>query len=399
MDSRSLTKQQARLFILAHQGLLSHQRLEGKEGILSYVARVGCLQFDPLNVVGYNQQLVLQSRVAHYRPELLDELLYVDRALIDGWDKNMSIYRKEDWPYFTRFRNAAQQRLERMPEVHAIAPQVLERIREQGPLSSRELEFNEKVDWPWAPTRLSRAVLESMYFAGDLIVHHKDKTRKYYDLASRCLPSTYWEAEEPNLADEDYYEWYVRRRIGAIGLLWNKASDAWLGISGLTSKERSGAFERLLERGAIRGYQVEGIPIPLYARIEDVPLLNEIRAEGYNPPERAFVLAPLDNMLWDRKLIQQLFDFAYIWEVYKPAIERQFGYYVLPVMYGEQFIGRFEPSMDKKRGILTIKNWWWEPGVAVTPQLIEALERCFREFMGFTGAKIVEGLPACNGIE
>jgi uncharacterized protein YcaQ len=228
-----------------------------------------------------------------------------------------------------------------------------------------------------------------MYFSGDLIIHHKDRTRKVYDLVSRHLPDIYLQAPDPNPTPEAYWEWYVLRRIGAIGLLWNKPSDAWLGISGMKSKERNEAFVRLQEKGKVICLQVEGIMQQLFIREEDIPLLEKTISEDYSYPSRSFVLAPLDNMIWDRRLIKELFDFEYRWEVYKPLAERQFGYYVLPVMYNDCFIGRFEPGLDRKNKELVIKNWWWEQGIIPTAQLYDSLRDCFEDFMLFTGVKSV----------
>jgi uncharacterized protein YcaQ len=393
-----LTKGQARHFILAHQGLLTHQRFEGKQGILSYIERVGCIQYDPLNVVGFNQQLVLQSRIPSFRAEMLQELLYGDRELVDAWDKCMSIYLLKDWPYFARLRAAARQRMQSMPLVNEIVPQVLESFLARGPLTSGDLEYKEVVDWSWAPTRLSRAVLESLYFSGDIIIHHKERTRKVYDLVNRHLSDMYLQAPDPNPNEEAYWEWYVLRRIGAIGLLWNKPSDAWLGISGMKSKERNEAFNRLQEKGKVIALKVEGVLPQLYIRAVDIPLLEATMSAGYSFPSRAFVLAPLDNMIWDRRLIKELFDFEYRWEVYKPLAERQFGYYVLPVMFNDCFIGRFEPGMDRKNRELVIKNWWWEPEIDLTTPLYDSLRECFENFMLFTGTETVrlEGSLANN---
>lgn len=91
-------------------------------------------------------------------------------------------------------------------------------------------------------------------------------------------------------------------------------------------------------------------------------------------------------MLWDRKLIAALFGFAYTWEVYKPAAQREYGYYVLPVLYGDRFVARFEPRLDKKTGILEILNWWWEPGVKLTESMQRSLIRGLEEFMSYLGA-------------
>jgi uncharacterized protein YcaQ len=386
---QSVTNEQARNFLLAHHGLITSNRFEGKAGILAYVERVGCLQFDPLNVVGYNQELVLQSRIPGFHSRMLQELLYEDRMLVDGWDKNMSIYRREDWPYFSRLREAAALRLAAMPHVNEIVPHVMEKVMANGPLSSSGLDYNEVVDWAWAPTRLSRAVLESMYFTGDLIVHHKDRTRKVYDLAYRHFPAELLQAADPNETEEAYWEWYVLRRMGAIGFVWNSSGDAWLGISGMKSKERTNAIYELQNKGKVLPIEVEGIQKQLYMRAEDLPLLMEVMRKDYSFPPRAFVLAPLDNLIWDRRLIKEVFDFDYRWEVYKPLSERQFGYYVLPVMCGNRFVARFEPGLDKKKRELIIKNWWWEPGMTRSAQMDELLSEGFRQFMNFTGVNSV----------
>ena len=184
-----LTQLQARQFILAYQGLQPSLELTGKSGVLEYIRRVGCIQYDPLDIVGHNPELVLQARVAGFHPAMLQELLYSDRKLLDGWDKMMAVYPVEDWPYFRRQREAAREYFGNSSRpVVAVLPQVRQAIEAQGPLSSIDLQLNEIVDWPWAPTRLSRAALESMYFWGELVIHHKVHTRKVYDFARRHLP-------------------------------------------------------------------------------------------------------------------------------------------------------------------------------------------------------------------
>jgi uncharacterized protein len=103
--------------------------------------------------------------------------------------------------------------------------------------------------------------------------------------------------------------------------------------------------------------------------------------------QRAAVIAPLDNLLWDRRMLKELFDFDYRWEVYVPAKKRRYGYYVLPVLYGEDFIARFEPVRDAKRRRLEIKNWWWEEGVDLGDELIAALVSCMESFLAYSGAE------------
>ena len=379
-----LTKGQARRFILAHQGLWPPYELKGKADALDFVRRVGCIQFDPLNIVGRNPELVLQARVSDFRPTMLEELLYADRRLVDGWDKNMSIYCVEDWPCFRRRREGARRRPGKSPEaVMSVLPKVRQGIDARGPLSSIDLDFDRTVDWSWAPTRLARAALESMYWWGELIIHHKVNTRKVYDFATRHIPEELLSAPDPNETEEQYRDWYVLRRIGSVGLLWDKAGGAWLG-SGIKSRERKAALARLLERGKVIEVRVAGMGLPLYMRSEDRATLDyALESDGVAP--RAAIVAPLDNLLWDRRFVKELFGFYYVWEVYKPAAERRYGYYVLPVLYGDRFVARFEPGRDKESGALLIKNWWWEDGAAPSEEMRSELLHCFERFLSILG--------------
>ena len=390
MEMFTITKRQARRFILVHQGLWPPYESQGKAGILEFIHRVGCIQFDPLNIVGRNPELVLQARVSGYRPAMLQELLYADRKLLDGWDKNMSIYSVEDWPCFHRRREAAKRNPGRSPEpVRSVLPQVRQAIDERGPLSSIDLDFNQTVDWSWAPTRLARAALESMYWGGELVIHHKVNTRKVYDFARHHLPEALLSAADPHATEKQFHDWYVLRRIGGMGLLWDKSGDAWLGMPGIKSVERKAALSRLLDQGKVVEVGVDGVKLPLYLRSEDEMLLANTLECGA-PSSRAVILAPLDNLLWDRRFIEELFDFYYVWEVYKPVAERRYGYYVLPILYGDRFVARFEPGSDKKNGTLIIKNWWWEPGVKQSARMHAAIRHCFKQFLNYFGADTLQ---------
>jgi uncharacterized protein len=385
-----ISKTQARRFMLDYQGLGTFYRYAGKMGILDFVQKVGSIQFDALNIVGRNPELVLQSRIEDFRPAMLYELLYQERRLLDGPDKEMCIYSVEDWPNFRRRREAAVRRFghENRP-IMPFLPQIRQQIENEGPLSSSDLNLNQVVDWPWAPTRLSRAALESMYLWGELVIHHKVNSRKVYDFSNRRLPREILSAPEPNITEAEYYDWCVLRRIGSIGLLWNRSGEAWTGISRIHSQERSEALGRLLKQGKIFEVQVEGIKLPFYLRSSDKVYVDGALQSNESLP-RASILAPLDNLLWDRQLIKDVFEFEYRWEVYKPQAERRYGYYVLPILYGDRFVARFEPGMDKKKGVLIIKNWWWEPGIAQTPNIQLSLQQCFQRFLRYLGANTIQ---------
>ncbi len=399
-----LTKAQARQFLLLYHGLVKPPAFKGKQGILDYINRVGCIQFDPLNKVGHNQELVLQSRIKDFKPSMLDELLYKDRLLLDGWDKCMSIYSVQDWPFFEPIRQSENKRMVQNHEIMSVVPDVLDQIDKRGPLTSSDLDFDRTVDWSWAPTTLSRAAMESLYFAGKLIVHHKKRTRKVYDLTEKNLPLDLLAKQNPCPTMESYLDAYVFRRIQGLGLLWNKAGDGWLGISDLKSAERTSSIQRLISAGKLIEVQVEGIKEPLYTAQAYEYLLDDalqqrcIQQETSHKPQpakqdkataAAFILAPLDNLLWERRLVKEIFNFDYRWEVYKPENQREFGYYVLPVLYGDTFVARFEPQREKTRNVLVIKNWWWEPGVRKTKALKKALHQCFERFTEYLGVTTV----------
>lgn len=382
MEIINFTRKQACRFLFRKQGFSGAYRFEGKQGIMEYIRQAGCIQFDPVDVCGKNAELVLQSRIKGFTKEMLTDLLYQDRVLVDYFDKNLSIIPVSDWPYFERFRKQHRQ-WERSHEVICGAQeQVKSYIASHGPVCSADLDMPDKVDWYWSHTRLSRAVLEHMYFTGDLAVHHKSGSIKYYDLIETCIPETILSEPDPYPDEHDHQTWRVLRRIGAVGLMWNRASDAWLNIDGLKSAERNAAFTRLIEEEMIRKVQVEGIKEELYILTEDVSLARQCK-ENTSLKKRCEFIAPLDNLLWDRKLIQALFGFDYKWEIYTPAEKRKYGHYVLPVIYGDHFIGRIEASADRKDQKLLVKNFWFESGVKRTKTMDSAINAAISRFSVF----------------
>lgn len=388
-----LTNRQARQFLLLKHGLLGEYKFCGKQGVLDFVRQVGCIQYDPIDVCGKNAELVLQSRVKGFSKGMLAELLYEDRSLVDYPDKNLAMFPVEDWPYFERYRQAARQHAERYPEMEALTAQVRAHIQNHGVLSSDDLNLDGDFSWQsaihWSSgNNSSRSVLEQMYSTGELIIHHKRGTRKYYDIANKYIAPNLLNASEPLEDELEHHKWRVLRRIGAVGLLWNRASDAWLNIWGLKSAQRNEAFDQLLDEARIVAVAVEHMKDTLCCRAEDWPLIEAV-LQNPEPKFRCELMAPLDNLIWDRRLINELFGFDYTWEIYTPAIKRKFGYYVLPLLYGESFIGRAEIIAERKSGTLVVKNIWYENGVKQTKQLRTALNRCFQRFALFNGCETI----------
>ena len=387
----TIDKTSARRFMLARHHLWPPRQLKGKEGMRQFIRHMGGIQFDPINIVGRNPDLVLQSRVRDYRPGMLDEMLYTDRQLLDGWDKMASIYSVEDWPYFARQR-ARMEKYHGVPEevVMQVAADILGQIKDKGPRSSLDFKGYKKTDWFWGPTKASRAGLEGLYAMGQLGVHHRVNNRRYFDLIERLLPGELLDAPDPNQNDEQYQNWHVLRRIGAMGLVSPNAGEHWYGIIGVKTPQRKQIISRLVERGDLISVAIEEIPDKtFFMRNADIHTLEAV--QNKKPPQPgAAILAPLDNLLWNRKMNGWLFDFEYIWEVYKPKAQRQYGYYVLPVIYEDRFIARFDPAFDKKTRCLTIQNWWCEEGMQPDEEMEAALITCLQDFVAYLRAEQVE---------
>lgn len=380
---RTLTNKQARRFILRKNGLLGGHRFRGKNGVVQYVRQAGCIQFDPIDVCGRNADLVLQARVGGYKKEMLDALLYRDRKLVDYFDKQLAICLVEDWPHFERMRAEFRERSRSHDQVEAVIQRVMEEIKARGSLSSKDLDMDEKTDWYWSDTRLSRAALETLYFRGDLVVHHKEGTNKTYARACDCLPETLLTMPDPCSEDAEHKKWQIRRRVGAVGLLWNRPSDAFLGIE-MKSEQRNAAFAALEAERSIVPVRVEGISAVLYYLAEDEALMDEILS-GKAYATRTEFLAPLDGMMWDRKLIQALFGYHYRWEIYTPAAQRKYGYYTLPILRGDRLIGRIEPVCVRKQNLLQVKNIWLEEDTADSPALRRDLDAAVNRLCAFNG--------------
>ena len=389
----TISREQAGQFILLKQGLIGEHRFIGKDGAYRYVRQAGCIQYDPVDVCGRNAELTLQSRVKGFTRKTLDDLLYRDRLLVDYTDKVLSIWPREDLPYFAvyRERSAAQGRA--FAGIPELEEQAIGYIRKNGPVSSDTLPIEGTVYWHstihWSgnwhgESQAARSVLEQLYTDGVLLIHHKAGSRKFYDLAERYFPAELLNAPNPCPDEASWIAWRVKRRIGAVGMLWNRPSDAWLGIP-MSTAQRAAAFGKLEQDGELTAVQVDGIRFPLYLLSGDLPLLESVVSGQAGLKPRLEFIAPLDPMMWDRKLVEAVWDYRYKWEIYTPADQRKYGYYVLPVLYGDRFIGRIEPKADRKAGILTVNNVWFEPGVRVTKKISGQIGRAVQRLAKLNG--------------
>lgn len=379
-----LSREQARRFVLHHQGLLGQHRFSGQEGVMAFIRQAGCLQFDPVDLCGRSPEITLLSRVSDYRPDFLYTLLYQKRRLVDHFDKNLCIYPVTDWPSLqrNRVRWSDAPRARQLADAHR--DEVLGRIREDGPQNAASLGMQGQVNWYWATSTLPRAVLEQLYNEGSLLVHSKQGVKKTYDLAERLLPPEILSAPEPYPEDLDHAAWHLLRRVRAVGLLWARASDAHLGSLNHRADMRRQAFSRLLEEQQLLPLQVEGIRDTLYMAARDEHTLEEALALQ-DPGSRCELLAPLDSFLWDRRLIRALFDFDYTWEIYTPAHKRVYGPYVLPILMGDRLAGRVAPVCSRKARQLAVQGLWWEPGFTPDAEARAALQTALARLAAMNG--------------
>jgi len=392
MKTLQITRAQARRFLLHKHGLLGEHRFHGKQGVLDFVRQAGCVQFDPVDVCGKSAEIALQSRVEGFTKQHLHDLLYVNRALVDCFDKNLSIMPMEDWPYFERYREHARRQYRSRAEIDGARDGVKQAIAERGPLCSADFDMPDRVTWAWSnTTKLSRATLEHLYHTGELAVHHKKGTIKYYDLAENCIPVHALERPEPYPDDHEHRKWRVVRRIGSVGLLWDRSSPAWQGIGGLSPGERALILSELVDEGGIAQVEVEGLRDRFYTPSGDREALDACR-EARAPTSRCEFLAPLDNTLWDRKLVLALFDFDYRWEIYTPVAKRRYGHYVLPLLYGEGLVGRIEFGCDRRRRVLSVTNLWYEDGIVPDAALLQALTDRIQRFAAWNDCDSVASL-------
>jgi hypothetical protein len=189
-------------------------------------------------------------------------------------------------------------------------------------------------------------------------------------------------------------------RYRAVGLL-GTGGDAslWYGTGRAVRRPtdpadavtRAELRDELVAAGELAPVTVEGVRGQRYVLTDELGLLQEATRDALEPPGVAF-LAPLDPLAWDRDLLRQLFGFDYVWEVYVPAARRRWGYYVLPLLFGERLIGRIEPRIDRASGTVRVLGLWWEPGVDPRREdgLVEAMRDALAAYLHFARSTRLE---------
>ena len=361
--------------------------------MLEVFRKFGSIQFDPIAVAGRNHDLVLHARVAGYEPAWCD-VLYERREIFEATNKALSLVPASEVPWFRlgygrkgpRFHAAI------LAENAAVADRVLARIRAEGPLSALDFEpeHGAPKDWFGMPENVVRAVFEAYTVTGVLGLARREGHLRYYDLLERLLPAGLLAHEVPV---REQLRHKLLSRYRAHGLLG--AGGAGGTFDRIANPEsapgRPGRNElrrELVELGVLVPVEVEGVRGKRFVLAEELALLQ---APPEPVPSVAFV-APFDSLLWDNSLIENLFDFEYVWEGFFPPAKRRWGWYVLPVSFGDRFVGRIEPRIDRDRARVEVLDVWWEDGFAPrrADGFVDAMRDALRAYLHFAGADHLE---------
>ncbi len=381
-DTQVISRAVAQRFLVLRHLLAPPRSLApDASSVLKVVERLGSLQFDPLEVAGRNHDLVLLARIEGYQRIWTDSQLYETRALFEAYNKGLSILPTAQLPFYRITWDRARARHDNQAfRDHApLVEELLARIRDHGPLGPGEMPARAAIDWYWRPTNQVRALLEALAESGVLGLSRRVGNRRVYDLVERLIPE---ELLEHRPSPREQFRHKLLSRYRAHGLLGASGSaELWLGTSprvhlgnGLDGELTLGAQGRkvllgeLLDEGILVEVHVEGLKRPRYVLRDELALLERAHFEvdrgneaGQSTPRVSF-LAPLDPFVWDRDFLRDCYDFDYVWEVYVPEAKRRWGYYVLPILYGDQLVGRIEPRFDRATNTLNVLNVWWEAG-------------------------------------
>ena len=379
-----ISLQQARALAIHSQGLAATRNYKEKAGALSAIEQIGYAQIDTLSVVNRAHHHVLWSRVGGYQIHHLHELVK-EKSVFEYWAHAAAYLPMHDY----RFTIPRQEEVRasdgmwhgRNPDLIAYA---LDRIRAEGPLMSRDFEKNSVRLYfgdnkeGWSASAISHTLFQ-LFMEGELMVVSRKGFQKVYDLTERALPAN---VDTRRPSREDYIRYLIRRDIRAHGLL--RASEIGYLIKN-SAKDINRQLIQMVEAGELMALAVEGGAQPYYAFPSALETLDAFPRE-----RRIRILSPFDNLLIQRKRLEELFGFSYTLECYVPKEKRKVGYFSLPLLRGTEFVGQADLKADRKAKVLWIKNLVWEEGKAELGHLWKALASSLKDFAAFN---------ECEGID
>lgn len=384
----------ARRFILGKQGLWPGRRRRGVEGTAQAMAAMEYLQLDPLQIIARSQDITLHSRVLDYTPELWEEVTYRQRQFFDwgGWLAVRPMNELPHWRTVMRRERDSHANLHATARDHADAIVEMRAIlAERGVVSNRDFAAGTRTrTQSYRGRKDSALALYYLWRTGEVMTHHRERFERAYALTPTVAPAHLICESE----DEEVDRFLVRKEISFGGITrFTRTGDGY--ARGEPDRAAQRVREAMLDGGEIVEVKVEGWKPVHYALGSDLPTLNDLAAgrvpEAWKPlaastAEEVVFLAPLDPVS-ARGRAKTLFDFDYVWEVYKPEQQRKFGYYTLPILWGDRLVARFDSRLDRATGTLAILGFWLEDTVLGSDDAFaEALARGFARFVAFLGA-------------
>jgi uncharacterized protein YcaQ len=354
---------QLRRYVVAHQCYATRFRRARAADVAATVSRLGAVQLDSISTVGRAHRLTLSSRIGDYPETAVSRLLEQGR-IFEYWAHEACLVPIEDYPLFKR-------RMEELRDQHwwgrkhdhdpELKEAVLAALREHGALPTRFFEGGGGGGmWNWKP---EKRILEDLFAAGEVVVSGRDGFQRLYDLSERVIPRVQLEAPIPSEAE--FKRGYALRAVQGRGALTESGIAEHCRLQGGATGMRP-VVDGLCEEGLVRRVAVDDggppVVVPADAEIDG-------RATG------GVLLCPFDNLVWDRAFLRRVFGFDHVIEVYKPAPQRVFGYYVLPFLYGDRLVGRADLKSDRSEGVLLVKAFHLEPTVRRSAALQTALDR------------------------
>lgn len=374
-----ITMSTARKLAIQCQGLGRPLNLpKGKEGVAQFIERVGYVQIDTIAVIQRAHHHTLWARCPDYKLQMLHELQAEDRRVFEWWGHAASYLPMSDYRYYMmRMRANAESPKTRewIEQNQQLVDHVLERIRNEGPLGSSHFSAPDHKSSPWWGWKPAKRVLETLFNTGVLAVTERRNFQRIYDLTERVLPSEL-DISEPG--EKEIAQFAIRRALDNRGFS-SIGSSRW----GMRDSEvMQGAIEELTASGEVVPLEIKGLRDEQY-----YALAENLEEASKRTPKKLHILSPFDNLVIDRSRLGRLFNFGFKLECYMPAAKRKFGYFCLPILWGQDFIGRLDPKADRKKKVFIVRKMVFEPGFSDYEKVMPALAKKLRLFADFNGCE------------
>ena len=373
---REISPTALRRIVIGAQGYASRSRSGTRREVEDAIRRLSCVQLDSITAVERSHRITLGSRVGAYPRETISRLLGRGR-IFEYWAHEACLVPVEEWPLFrSRMTHYHPWRGDVVAEHPELAEEVRAAIRERGPLTSRDFEGKGGGGmWNWKPAKM---VLESLWNAGEIVIAGRVAGfQRLYDLAERVIPRELLEAPVPDASTRDRE--LTLRAVRARGALTEAGIVEHWRLRGGTARIRP-HVDALVSDGLLERLRM--------ADGGDVLVAAGMNLDPSRPTASA-LLSPFDNLLWDRPFARRALGFDHLIEVYKPAPQRQFGYYVLPFLWRDRIVGRADLKTERGDGTLVVKALHLEAGVRRSAALDDAFERALERLRRTIGLEAV----------